>query len=94
MNQTINFTKHADIRVQQRGIDRQVVEYLLIVGRKTHCGGGSVRYNFTPASRRRLKSQLPSVEYAHIESKLNSFAILSNTGDVITVGHQYKRIRH
>lgn len=94
MKQKANFTKHADVRVQQRGIDRLVIEYLLMLGRKTHCGRGCLRYTFTRAVRQQLKNMISSNEYARIESRLNSFAVTSSTGDVITVGHQFKRIWH
>jgi len=88
------FTKHASIRVQQRGVNREIVGLLLKVGRKTHCGAGSLRYTFTPAARRRLKNIIPAKRYAQIESKLNSFAVVSSTGEIITVGHQFKRVWH
>ena len=93
MNQNINFTKHACKRAQQRGINKIAFEHLLTVGNETHCGGGSIRYSFTPSSRKRLKKQLTPTEYAQIETKLNIYAVISNTGYVITVGHQYKSLR-
>ena len=94
MKQQYTFTKHALIRSQQRGIDQRVVNHLFSFGRKIHSFNGSIRYIFTPAARRRLKRQLSSKEYAHIESKLNAFAVVSDAGDVVTVGFQTKRIRH
>jgi len=94
MIHNIQYTRHADIRSQQRGIDHQLVEHLLSFGKKAHCAGGALRYYFTPERRLRLKRKISSTDYARIESKLNSYAVISNDGAVVTVGRRTKRIKH
>jgi hypothetical protein len=42
-----------------------------------------------------MLAKIGAAHYKLIEGKLNAYAILSNGGDLITVGHRHKRInRH
>lgn len=94
MNNEKHFTEHAQIRFQQRGMDKRVVNYLLAVGSKNRAPGGAWRYVFDRKARQHLKNTIPRKEYAQIEKKLNTYAIVSAfDGAVITLGHITQHIR-
>ena len=88
-------TQHASIRMQQRGITPDTVDALLTYGTKEydHCGARVVY--FDKQARFRMLAKLGVDHYKSIEGKLNAYAVLSNSGGLITVGHRQKRInRH
>lgn len=83
-------TRHAQARMQQRGIRPDAVEVLLEYGREAFDHrGGTVLY-FDKAARRRLARAVPGAR--NLERFLRCYAVLSNGGEVLTVGHRYRRI--
>lgn len=94
MNNKLYLTKHAQERIQQRGIDKQVVDYLIEVGSKHHASGGALRYTFDHKACRRLKNMISEKEYARVEKKLKMFAIVNAEGSgIITLGYITQHIR-
>lgn len=88
-------TQHASGRMQQRGIRQDTVEILLACGaREFDLRGATVIY-FDKLARKRLLTRYGSTQYRALEGQLNAYAVLSEGGDVITIGHRTKRInRH
>ena len=73
------FTDHARARMQQRGIRAAAVEALLDYGRSAPAGGGCEILFFDKAARK--AARLP-----------NAYAVVGRDGEVITVGHRYRRL--
>jgi hypothetical protein len=88
---SVNCTKHANIRMQQRGISAVVLQYLQEVGEISHDGHGARLLTFSKKSKSRLRKMLEQKEYARIESKLNVYAVVSEHGSIITVGYKQHR---
>jgi hypothetical protein len=94
MENDMNLTNHAQARMQQRGINITVLEYLDDYGCYLEQGHkGSIVY-FDKRAKALLKKELSRREFARIERKLNAYYVVSNEGAVITVGHRTKPIRH
>lgn len=89
----LRFTQHAQARMQQRAIPSRIVEILYAFGRREHDHrGGSVLY-FDKPSRRRLARGLPELSQGAIDRYLDAYAVVTEAGEVITVGHRDKRIK-
>lgn len=88
-------TIHADTQAQRRCINSLIVDYLIEFGKRVHCGSGCTRYFFDKAARRYVRASTERSVYAQLEKKMNSFLVVNeNSHDVVTVGHQYKKIRN
>ena len=88
----MNLTLHAQQRMQQRGITRQAVDYVLAYGRVSHDHhGGRVIW-----LDKRSKVQIGQAEGRQVVRKLdkhlNAYVVTDSDGAVITVGHRYRRI--
>jgi hypothetical protein len=91
----MNLTMHAQQRMQQRGISREAVDYVLAYGRVSydHHGGRVVWLD------KRSKAQISQAEgervVRELDKHLNAYVVLDSDGSVVTVGHRYRRImRH
>jgi hypothetical protein len=83
-------TRHAQARMQQRGIRPDAVECLLEYGREAFDHRGGVVLYFDRAARRRLARAAPGAK--NLERLARCYAVLSGEGAVLTVGHRYRRI--
>ncbi len=91
----LSITHHAQARLQQRGIPTLIVESLFEFGRHAHDHRGKTILFFDHRTRNTLRRQITHDAYKHIESHLNTFAVLSADGAIVTVGHRTQRInRH
>ncbi len=88
----LTMTRHAQVRLQQRGIPPDVVERLLDFGHEAHDHHGSRIVYFDHQARKQLRRQVGSESYKRIEPHLDAYAVVADTGEVITVGHRTKRI--
>lgn len=80
-------TKHAQARMQQRGISDSMLQLLLEYGKYTHDKRGAEIVSFNRKSRNNLKRDLSRKDYAQIERHLDVYTVI--TDDVIvTVGHR------
>ncbi len=85
-------TRHAEARLQQRAIPPFVLDLLQSCGSTMRCRKAD-RLFFDKAARKRLKRHLGGARSLRvIEKWLNVYAVLSDDGGVITVGHRSKRI--
>ena len=91
----LTMTHHAQTRLQQRGIPLTVVENLLDFEHETHSHHGSRILYFDHRARQQLRRQVGPESYKRIESSLDAYAVVADTGEIITVGHRTRRInRH
>jgi len=87
-------SEHANAQAQRRCIDSLIIDYLIEFGKTIHCGGGCTKYFFDNAARKRVKGSTNKSLYAKIEKKLHSFLVIDECScEVVTVGHQFKKIR-
>ena len=87
-------TNHAVVRMQQRAVRPEIVDYLLDFGRCEHHQHGALLYYFDRRGRERLRRAAGSDAYRRLEPALDAYAVVSGDGELVTVGHRYKRINH
>jgi hypothetical protein len=91
----LQITHHAQARLQQRGIPAHALENLLEFGRYANNHRGATILFFDHKARNQLRRLIAGDDYKQIESYLDTYAILSGDGVVVTVGHRTKHIyRH
>jgi hypothetical protein len=95
MNQTDYFSKHGSDRIQQRGITPFVVELLEDHGSVFRSGDADILI-FDKQALKRLRHHLGGDRGLRVIDRwLKVYAILSDNGLVVTVGHRTKHIsRH
>ncbi len=94
-------SRHARARMQQRGITRSALDRLLDWGREAYAGHGSTIVYFDGSAykravakpaRKRAGLALPGCTRPELDCLRRLYAVLSSEGDVVTVGHRYRRI--
>ena len=85
-------TRHASIRMQQRGIPPAAVEDLLDFGRVEHDHRGCEIVFFDKAARRRLARERGGRIDENIARLTRAYAVLAGDGAVRTIGWRTKRI--
>lgn len=87
-----NFTEHAALRQQQRGIPPLVTDWLITYGVEQFDGhGGIVRY-FSKQCIRRLERELGREPIARMSEFLRCYLVQSSKdGAIITVGKRYQK---
>jgi hypothetical protein len=90
----IQFSNHAQRRMQQRGIPQQVIEWILEVGSTMHDHRGCRVHFMDKSARRRLARAIPAVQYRRFEKKLNAYLVESVDGTIVTAGYRHSRLRH
>lgn len=86
-------TQHAVTRMQQRGINAQIVDFLLLCGTEVHDHHGATIVYFDKQARQRIQKQFGADQYRRLEQKLDAYAVVGDDGAVMTVGHRVRRIR-
>lgn len=91
----MQFSNHAVAQMQQRAISETTIDYLIEWGRKAYDHKGAVILFFDKSSRAQLLRHLGEQRAKQLEHELDAYVVVSTEGQVITVGHRYKRInRH
>jgi hypothetical protein len=85
-------TKHAAIRSQQRAIPPIVIDLLHQFGSVERSGPGTFMLFFDKAGRRRIRSYAGPLSRP-LEEHFDAYAVVSDGGSVITVGHRNRRVR-
>ena|SRR5687767_260837 len=85
-------TRHASSRMQQRGITSAALDCLLDYGREAHDHRGAVTVYFDKAARRRLARDADAKTRKGIAQLARLYAVLGGDGEVVTVGHRFRRI--
>jgi hypothetical protein len=87
-------THHAVARMQQRAVRPEIVDYLLDFGRCEHHQRGAQLYYLDRRGRECVRRVAGSDAYRRMEHALDAYVVVSGDGELITVGHRYKRISH
>jgi len=89
----IQMTKHADTRQQQRGIPPLILEWLTSYGTTHHDHhGAEIRY-FDKHSRKELARAVGEEVVSRLSALLDTYAVVSGSGTIVTVGHRFKRVK-
>ena len=89
---TLTFTRHAEARLNQRGIPPFVVELLDRFGSVQRSYGQEKVY-FDGSAKKALRKHFGGARGMRlIEPFLDVYAVLADDGAVVTVGHIQKRI--
>ena len=86
------FTSHAKKRSQQRSISPAIVNILLDFG---NCGrhAGADVYYMDKETRKDANQYLGNEYFKQISSKLNSYVVMSDCGQVLTTCKRLKRLK-
>lgn len=90
---SMSLSLHAEIRAQQRGVDRIVLDCLLAYGRRefNHCGCEIVY--FDDASLEAVaKYESIQLWFKAVQSR-GVYAVVNSDGLVVTTGHRYRRVQ-
>jgi len=85
-------TKHAGIRVQQRGVDRKVLDCLLTYGHHEPDHKGCQVVTFDGQALDELQGQERGPVVRRASDARNLYAVVDSTGMVITAGHRFRRV--
>ena len=89
----MNLTRHARQRMQQRGISRQAIDYVLTYGRVSHDHHGGRVIWLDKRCKARLGREEGEQVVRMLDKHLDAYAVMDADGVVMTVGHRYRRIR-
>ncbi|AOF81550.1 hypothetical protein BSY238_2068 [Methyloversatilis sp. RAC08] len=90
----MNYSDHAAVRMQQRAIPALIVELILRFGTAEPAGNGTSKLYLDKRARRRVKSFAGPLAKA-IESHLDVYVVISDSGNVVTTAYRHERIhRH
>lgn len=85
-------TKHAQTRMQQRGIRPEAVNAILNYGERRRYQGADV-YFLDKGARNRLAISLGRKTYSKLERSLNSYLVVGDDGALVTAAHRLKRLK-
>ncbi len=88
----MNYTNHAEMRMQQRGINADLFWLVDEFGERVFDNHQGEIVYLNKKSRHKIRKYLGKSEYAFIEKKLNAYFV-ERSGRVITVGHRTKNIK-
>jgi hypothetical protein len=91
MNQPL--TQHAAIRMRQRGIDGEALDCLLAYGSSVHDHRGAEIVLFDKRAWRRLARDADRALLKRAAENRGLYAVRSADGELVTVGHRYRRFR-
>ena len=87
-----DMTRHAGIRVQQRGVKRDVLDCLLAFGRHEPDHKGCHIVTFDGKTLDDLSRFEPKELNAKATSVRNLYAVVDGDGIVVTTGHRFRRV--
>ena len=91
----VRYTKHAQMRRQQRAIPDMAIKIIHRYGERSYYKGGE-SYCINKKSRHRLieylKTYMNDKEYRQIIEYLDCYVVVSD-GDIITVAHRTQRLK-
>jgi hypothetical protein len=89
----MQLSKHAQTRVQQRGIPPMLIDLLIQFGSSERAGSGVSKMYFDKPSRRRVKAYAGRLG-SLLDEYLDVYAVVTDDMTVITTGHRYQRVSH
>lgn len=87
-------TTHYRQRCQQRGVNPEVVDWLLKFGDEFHDHHGATLLLLTQRGRAILEQEVGKGAIRRFHEQLNAYLVVGSDGVLITVGKRYKRIKH
>jgi hypothetical protein len=85
-------TQHGAVRVQQRALPPQVLDWLHTYGHEHHDGHGAMILYFNKPARRRRERAVGREPVRRMKQWLNAYAVVSSEGQVINAGHRFRRV--
>lgn len=85
-------TPHAAVRVQQRGVDCDVLDCLLRYGRREFDHAGCEIVVFDDASMDAVARHEPSRLFLKAAESRSLYAVVNSDGQVVTTGHRFRRV--
>jgi len=89
---SVGMTKHAGIRVQQRGVNREVLDCLLAYGRHEPDHRGCHVVTFDGKALEDLSGFEPRELNAKATGSRNLYAVVDGDGVLVTAGHRFRRV--
>ena len=87
----VTVSKHAEKRLQQRGVSKKCVELVLAYGKRSYSKGALV-YSMTKSGHEKA-GQMQGDAYWQLSDKLDIYVVVSQDGDLITVARRIRRPR-
>lgn len=95
LDTSTSLSRHAEIRSDERGIPPLIVDWLNRFGTHEHDKRGCCVVWFDKRSRRKLECAVGRQVVDCLQPLLDAYAVVSNTGEIVTLGWRSKRItRH
>ncbi len=88
----MNYTNHAEMRMQQRGINDNLFWLVDEFGERVFDNHHGEIVYLNKKARQKIREYLGKSKYACIEKKLNAYFV-ERSGQIITVGHRSKAIK-
>ena len=87
----MRLSKHAKVRMQQRGIPRRIVDWLVVYGSINHQGPGTEMFFFDKSSRNWLEKDKGQRKIKKYSKCMKAYLVcIDNT--IVTVGHRYRHV--
>jgi hypothetical protein len=90
---TLPMTDHANVRCRQRGLSRQVLEWLDEFGARASAAQNAELVFFDKTARRRLEQSIGRTVMRHVEPLLGAYMVQAEDGRVITTGWRCGRVQ-
>lgn len=90
----IELSKHASLRLQQRGIPPLILEWLAQYGSVKYDHRGAEVLYFDKRSRKSLAKAVGEEVVKKLASLLDAYAVVSQSGSFVTAGHRTKRLNN
>ena len=88
----LSMTRHAGIRVQQRGVNRDMLECLIAYGHHEPDHKGCNIVTFNGKAFQDISRFEPHDLTAKATDSRNLYAVIDADGVVVTAGHRYRRV--
>ena len=88
----MNLSRHAEARLQQRGIPYEAVDAIMCYGSRRRRHGADI-YFVDKKSRRSMAQALGTKAYSKLERSLNSYLVVGENGSIITAAHRIGRLK-
>ena len=89
---TLQVSRHAAARMQQRGLPPLVLQWFEDYGSERYDGHGGVIRFFDKRARRALERSVGREPVRRMHEWLNSYAVVAHDGTAVTVGRRHKRL--
>ena len=92
-NEILTFTRHAEMRAQQRGIPKNVAKLLYGYGARNHRKNGVV-YTLNKRALYKIEKVLDKRQFQEVAKYSECYIVVSRDYEIITVGYRKRRFKH